>query len=83
METVEGDENMKKINMINNMLEDNKRKLTNGGINERKTVEELNNAANYFDMSKKHTRKKNFNDIIYSLFELFMKKIKETNMFLS
>ena len=38
MEIVEGDENMKKINMINNMLEDNKRKITNSRINERKTV---------------------------------------------
>ena len=63
METVEGDENMKKINMINNMLEDNKRKLTNGGINERKTVEELNNAANYFDMSKKHSFHRNNIDL--------------------
>ena len=72
LETIEGDENMKKINMINNMLEDNRKKRLNSiGFNERKTVEELNNAANYFDMSKKHSfHKKNvdfskiFNNII-------------------
>lgn len=65
LETIEGDENMKKINMINNMLEDNKNKKVNNGfgINERKTVEELNNAANYFDMSKKHSFHKNNIDI--------------------
>ena len=65
LETIEGDENMKKINMINNMLEDNKNKKLNSGfgINERKTVEELNNAANYFDMSKKHSFHKNIIDI--------------------
>ena len=65
LETIEGDENMKKINMINTMLEDNKNKKLNSGfgINERKTVEELNNAANYFDMSKKHSFHKNNIDI--------------------
>ena len=65
LETIEGDENLKKINMINNMLEDNKNKKLNSGfgINERKTVEELNNAANYFDMSKKHSFHKNNIDI--------------------
>ena len=60
LETVEGEENLKKINMINNPMEDNRKKLnTNIGINERKPVEELNNAANYFDMSKKHSFHKN------------------------
>ena len=69
----EDDENQKKINIINNMLEDNKNKKMNSGltVNERKNVEELNNTANYFDMSKKHSfHKKNvdfskiFNNII-------------------
>ena len=57
----ESDENQKKINIINNMLEDNKNKKDSGlTLNERKNVEELNNTANYFDMSKKHTfHKKN------------------------
>ena len=58
----ESDENQKKINIINNMLEDNKNKKLNSGlsVNERKNVEELNNTANYFDMSKKHSfHKKN------------------------
>ena len=65
LETGEGDENLKKINMINNLLDDNKNKRLNSGvaINERKTVEELNNAANYFDMSKKHSFHKNNIDI--------------------
>ena len=64
LETIEGDENMKKINMINNMLEDNRKKRLNSiGFNERKTVEELNNAANYFDMSKKHSFHKNNIDL--------------------
>ena len=65
LETVEGDENQKKNNIINNMLEDNKNKRLNSGIglNERKTVEELNNAANYFDMSKKHSFHKNNIDL--------------------
>ena len=65
LETVEGDENQKKNNIINNMLEDNKNKRLNSGIglNERKTVEELNNAANYFDMSKKHRFHKNNIDL--------------------
>ena len=65
LETVEGDENMKKINMINNLLDDNKNKKLNSGvaINERKTVEELNSAANYFDMSKKHSFHKNNIDL--------------------
>ena len=69
----ESDENQKKINIINNMLEDNKNKKLNSGlsVNERKNVEELNNTANYFDMSKKHSfHKKNidfskiFNNVI-------------------
>ena len=69
----EDDENQKKINIINNMLEDNKNKKLNPGLNmnERKNVEELNNTANYFDMSKKHSfQKKNidfskiFNNVI-------------------
>ena len=69
----EDDENQKKINIINNMLEDNKNKKLNPGLNmnERKNVEELNNTANYFDMSKKHIfHKKNidfskiFNNVI-------------------
>ena len=64
LETIKGDENMKKINMINNMLEDNRKKRLNSiGFNERKTVEELNNAANYFDMSKKHSFHKNNIDL--------------------
>ena len=65
LETGEGDENLKKINMINNLLDDNKNKRLNSGvaINERKTVEELNNAANYFDMSKKHSFHKNNIDL--------------------
>ena len=65
LETGEGDENLKKINMINNLLDDNKNKKLNSGvaINERKTVEELNNAANYFDMSKKHSFHKNNIDL--------------------
>ena len=65
LETGEGDENLKKINMINNLLDDNKNKRLNSGvaINERKTVEELNNAANYFDMSKKHCFHKNNIDL--------------------
>ena len=64
LETVEGDENLKKINMINNPMEDNRKRLnSNIGINERKTVEELNNAANYFDMSKKHSFHKNNIDL--------------------
>ena len=63
LETIEGDENMKKINMINNMLEDNRNKRLNSiGFNERKTIEELNN-ANYFDMSKKHSFHKNNIDL--------------------
>ena len=70
----EDDENQKKINIINNMLEDNKNKKMNSGLalNERKNVEELNNTANYFDMSKKHSfHKKNidfskiFNNVIF------------------
>ena len=69
----ESDENQKKINMINNMLEDSKNKRMNSGLamNEKKNVEELNNTANYFDMSKKHSfHKKNvdfskiFNNVI-------------------
>ena len=63
VETVEGEENMKKINMINNPMEDNRKKLNSIGLNERKTVEELNNAANYFDMSKKHSFHKNNIDL--------------------
>jgi hypothetical protein len=65
LETVEGDENMKKINMINNLLDDNKNKRLNNGLgaNERRTVEELNNTANYFDMSKKHCFHKNNIDL--------------------
>ena len=55
------------------MLEDNKNKKLNIGllVNERKNVEELNNIANYFDMSKRHSfHKKNidfskiFNNVI-------------------
>ncbi len=69
----ENDENQKKINMINNMLEDNKNKNNNGNnLNERKTVEELNSTANYFDMSKKHSFHKKdidftkiFNNVIF------------------
>ena len=69
----ESDENQKKINIINNMLEDSKNKKLNSGLtmNERKNVEELNSTANYFDMSKKHSfHKKNidfskiFNNVI-------------------
>ena len=62
LETGEGDEN---LNMINNLLDDNKNKRLNSGvaINERKTVEELNNTANYFDMSKKHSFHKNNIDL--------------------
>ena len=63
IESVEGDENLKKINMLNNLLEENKNKGLNNNINERKTVEELNNAANYFDMSKKHSFHKNNIDL--------------------
>ena len=65
LETGEGDENLKKINMINNLLDDNKNKRLNSGvaINERKTVEELNNAANYFDKSKKQSFHKNNIDL--------------------
>jgi len=65
VEPSEGEENMKKINMINNILEENNNKKLNSGniLNERKTVEELNNTANYFDMSKKHSFHKNNLDI--------------------
>lgn len=64
LESIEGDENMKKTNMINNTLEDNKGNRHNSiGFNERKNVDELNNAANYFDMSKKHSFHKNNIDL--------------------
>jgi len=62
LETIEGDEN-KKINTINNMMEEHRKRLNSVGFNERKTVEELNNAANYFDMSKKHCFHKNNIDL--------------------
>lgn len=63
----EGEENLNKINMLNNLLDEskNKNKLMNiyNNANERKTIEELNNTINYFDMSKKHIFHKNKIDI--------------------
>ena len=63
----DGDENLNKLNILNNLLDDtkNKNKQNNmlNNANERKTIEELNNTINYFDMSKKHIFHRNKIDL--------------------
>ena len=51
-----------KLKDIQKFLDENNRKRTTS-FNDKKNIDEINKTANYFDMSKKHTRKKNFNDI--------------------
>ena len=63
----DGDDNLNKMNILNNLLEDtknkNKQSSNLSNANERKTIEELNNTINYFDMSKKHIFHRNKIDL--------------------
>ena len=66
---------------MHNLLDENKNRKRSNSFNEKKTLEEINNASNYFDMSKKHIKKKNgvdikkvLNEIEYEDSEIFLGK---------
>ena len=67
--------------VLHNLLDENKNRKRSNSFNERKTLEEINNASNYFDMSKKHIKKKNgvdikkvLNDIEYEEGDIYLGK---------